>query len=62
VWGETKDIRNHYNELLVNLEQPATKRKINIRFRLFDDGLGFRYEFPEQGTNLTYFTVKEELL
>jgi hypothetical protein len=45
----------------VNLEQPATDRKINIRFRLFDDGLGFRYEFPQQGSHLTYFTIKEEL-
>ncbi|GAB6012706.1 glycoside hydrolase family 97 protein [Viscerimonas tarda] len=61
VWGETKDIRNHYNELLVQLQQTTTKRIINLRFRLFDDGLGFRYEFPEQGGNLTYFTIKEEL-
>ncbi|MDR0834382.1 MAG: glycoside hydrolase family 97 protein [Candidatus Symbiothrix sp.] len=61
VWGETKDIRNHYNELLVKLEQTSTKRQMNIRFRLFDDGLGFRYEFPVQGQKLTYFTIKEEL-
>ena len=46
VWGETKDIRNHYNELLVELEQPSTTRFMNIRFRVYDDGVGFRYEFP----------------
>ena len=59
VWGETKDIRNHYNELAVTLNQPATDRQILIRFRLFDDGLGLRYEFPEQ-KNLIYFVLKEE--
>lgn len=60
VWGEQKNIRNHYNELAVTLEQKAEKnRYIIIRFRLFNDGLGFRYEFPEQA-NLTYFVVKEE--
>ncbi|NDW08452.1 glycoside hydrolase family 97 protein [Dysgonomonas sp. 520] len=60
VWGETKNIRNHYNELLVTLTQKSTDRHIRIRFRLFDDGLGFRYEFPEQ-KELTYFVIKEEL-
>ena len=59
VWGETKDIRNHYNELAITLLQKATNRKMIIRFRLFDDGLGFRYEFPEQ-PNLIYFIIKEE--
>ena len=59
VWGEESSIRNHYNELCVTLSQPMNDRSIKIRFRLFDDGLGFRYEFPEQ-KNLTYFTVKEE--
>lgn len=59
VWGETKNIRNHYNELLVTLDQKATDRKMSIRFRLFDDGLGFRYEFPDQ-KNLIYFVIKEE--
>ena len=60
VWGEQKTIRNHYNELLVTLTQKAEKdRLIRIRFRLFDDGLGFRYEFPEQD-NLNYFIIKEE--
>lgn len=59
VWGEVKTIRNHYNELLVTLTQESTKRIMNVRFRLFDDGLGFRYEFPEQ-KNLTYFVIKEE--
>ncbi|GHV25115.1 glucan 1,4-alpha-glucosidase SusB [Bacteroidia bacterium] len=61
VWGETKNIRNHYNEWAVTLNQPATNRTVVVRFRLFDDGLGFRYEFPQQGSNLTYFTIKEEL-
>ncbi|WP_101689638.1 glycoside hydrolase family 97 protein [Dysgonomonas massiliensis] len=59
VWGETKDIRNHYNELLVTLDQKATDRQMMIRFRIFDDGLGFRYEFADS-KNLTYFVIKEE--
>lgn len=59
VWGEVNVIRNHYNELAVTLAQKETDRKIRIRFRLFDEGLGFRYEFPTQ-KNLTYFVVKEE--
>ncbi len=59
VWGETKEIRNHYNELAVTLEQEDTERVMVIRFRLFNDGLGFRYEFPEQD-NLTYFVVTNE--
>jgi hypothetical protein len=59
VWGETKEIRNHYNELAVTLEQEETERTMVIRFRLFDDGLGFRYEFPQQD-NLTYFVVTDE--
>ena len=85
VWGEEAHIRNHYNELLVTLEQPAgsvesmdgsTKTKatvMQIRFRLYDDGLGFRYEFPDRIENgklknensqfnaLVYFWIKEEL-
>ncbi|MDL2141307.1 glycoside hydrolase family 97 protein [Flavobacterium tructae] len=59
VWGEVDQIRNHYNELAVTLNQKGTDRQIVIRFRLFDDGLGFRYEFPTQ-KNLTYFVIKEE--
>ena len=59
VWGETKDIRNHYNELAATLEQPATKRTMIIRFRVYDDGIGFRYEFPQQ-QELIYFLIKEE--
>lgn len=59
VWGEVKTIRNHYNELTVTLNQITTDRKLVIRFRLFDDGLGFRYEFPQQ-EHLTYFVIKEE--
>nr|WP_302830459.1 glycoside hydrolase family 97 protein [uncultured Bacteroides sp.] len=59
VWGEVKKIRNHYNELAVTLNQKAQDRNIIIRFRLFDDGLGFRYEFPLQ-KNLNYFVIKEE--
>lgn len=60
VWGESKTIRNHYNELVVTLRQKSTDRTMNLRFRLFNDGLGFRYEFPEQ-KNLVYFVVKGEL-
>ncbi|AWM31623.1 glycoside hydrolase family 97 protein [Hymenobacter nivis] len=59
VWGETKTIRNHYNELTVTLTQAATKRVMVLHFRVFDDGLGFRYEFPKQ-PELAYFVVKEE--
>ena len=60
VLGEQKNIRNHYNELLVTLTQKTVKdRYIRIRFRVFDDGLGFRYEFPEQ-KELSYFIIKEE--
>lgn len=59
VWGEVKQIRNHYNELAVTLNQKAQDRNMVIRFRLFDDGLGFRYEFPLQ-KNLNYFVIKEE--
>ena len=59
VWGEVASIRNNYNELAVTLNQTNTNRKIIIRFRLFNDGLGFRYEFPQQN-NLVYFTLKEE--
>ena len=59
VWGEVAEIRNHYNELAVTLNQNGTDRQIVIRFRLFDDGLGFRYEFPAQ-KNLVYFIIKEE--
>ena len=59
VWGEVKQIRNHYNEMAVTLNQKAQDRNIIIRFRLFDDGLGFRYEVPLQ-KNLNYFVIKEE--
>ena len=72
VWGEEAEIRNHYNEMLVTLEQPvgavesmdhSTEKKptvMQIRFRLYDDGLGFRYEFPMENA-LVYFWIKEEL-
>lgn len=60
VWGEERDIRNNYKESLVCMEQNATGRRLNIRFRLFDDGLGFRYEFPDD-QQLNYFVIKEEL-
>ena len=59
VWGEVNKIRNHYNESVVTLQQQGTGRIMSVRFRLFDDGLGFRYEFPTQ-KNLTYFVIKEE--
>ena len=60
VWGEESEILNHYNELLVSLEQNNTKRKMNIRFRVYNEGVGFRYEFPSQ-KELTHFVVEEEL-
>ena len=60
VWGEESVISNHYNELLVNLTQKETGNKMDIRFRLYDDGLGFRYEFPGMQP-LNYFVIKEEL-
>lgn len=59
VWGEEKSIRNHYNELAITLHQASSDRDFVIRFRLFNDGLGFRYEFPEQ-KNMTYLVIKEE--
>jgi len=59
VWGEESSIRNNYNEMQVTLDQPDLGRYITIRFRVYDDGLGFRYEFPQQD-NLTYFVIKEE--
>ena len=60
VWGEYNRVRNHYNEMTVTLEQSETGRTMNIRFRLFNDGLGFRYELPLQ-RNMNYLTVKDEL-
>ena len=59
VWGETKTIRNHYNELTVTLRQPVQQRHMVVRFRVYDDGLGFRYEFPEQ-PELVYFLIQDE--
>jgi len=59
VWGEENKIRNQYNEMEISLSQPETGRKLVLRFRLFDDGLGFRYEFPIQ-QSLGHFVVKEE--
>ena len=59
VWGEESSIRNHYNEMAITLEQPKNNRFIVIRFRLFNDGLGFRYEFPKQ-PNLNHFVILEE--
>ena len=59
VWGETATIRNHYNEMEVNLNQAASKRNITIRFRVYDYGMGLRYEFPQQ-ESLNYFVIQEE--
>lgn len=59
VWGEVKSIRNHYNELSITLHQPDSDRTMILRFRLYDDGLGFRYEFPSQ-KQLVYFVIKDE--
>lgn len=59
VWGETKTIRNNYNELEVDLRQESSNRNITIRFRVYDCGMGLRYEFPQQ-KDLNYFIIKEE--
>jgi glucan 1,4-alpha-glucosidase len=59
VWGEVRNIRNNYNEMAVTLHQKEKDRHMIIHFRLFNDGLGFRYEFPLQ-KNLTHFVIKEE--
>ena len=59
VWGETKNIRNHYNELFVSLKQKNTGRIMNLRFRVYNEGIGLRYEFPQQ-KSLNYFVIKEE--
>ncbi len=60
VLGENKDIRDHHKELLVHLKQKSSGRLLDLRFRLFDDGLGFRYEFPIQA-NFRHFRIQEEL-
>ncbi len=60
VWGEEAQIRSHYKEYTFRLLQPATKRKMDIRFRLFNDGVGFRYEFPMQ-KKLSYFVITDEM-
>ena len=59
VWGENSSIRNHYTELLAHLRQTSTDRLMDIRFRVYDDGVGFRYEFPTQ-PGLVYFIIKDE--
>ena len=60
VWGEESEIRDRHNEMAVTLRQTSSDRRMVIRFRLFDDGLGFRYEFPGQD-NLVYFVIADEL-
>jgi len=59
VWGEERHIRNHYNEMAARLDQADNDRYIIVRFRVYDDGVGFRYEFPQQ-KNLNYFVIAEE--
>lgn len=59
VWGEESEIRNHYNEMAVTLQQEAADRHIVVRVRVYDDGFGFRYEFPKQ-SGLNYFTITDE--
>ncbi len=59
VWGETATIRNHYTEYAATLSQPSTRRTIIIRFRVYDEGIGLRYEFPQQ-QELIYFLIKDE--
>ncbi len=60
VWGENDSIRNSYNEMVLELRQPSTDRKMNIRFRVYDDGVGFRYEWPQQ-RGLDYFVIDDEM-
>ncbi|WP_426492195.1 glycoside hydrolase family 97 protein [Hymenobacter sp. 102] len=61
VWGEVKTIRNHYRQLTVHLRQPQQPgRRLDVVFRVFADGVGFRYEVPRQ-PGLSYFTVQQEL-
>lgn len=60
VWGENDTIRNRYNEMVLELRQPSTDRKMNIRFRVYDDGVGFRYEWPQQ-RGLDYFVIEDEM-
>ena len=59
VWGEESQIRNHYNEMFISLKQSTTSRTMNIRFRVYNEGMGFRYEFPQQ-PNLGHFIVSQE--
>jgi alpha-glucosidase len=59
-WGECRYVRNHYNELTVLLKETKNNRKINVRFRLFNDGLGFRYEFPEQASMDSVIIMRED--
>jgi len=59
VWGETSSILNHYNEMAVSLTQEHPNRTIIVRFRVYNDGMGLRYEFPRQN-NLGYFIIKDE--
>lgn len=59
VWGQYKNVRNHYNEMAVTLDQAKMNRKMVIRFRVYDEGMGFRYEFPQQ-EKLNYFIIKQE--
>ena len=61
VWGEEKEIRNHYNELFVEMEKPSNGRFMNLRFRVYNDGVGFRYEFPLQ-KYLPYFVERQSIL
>jgi hypothetical protein len=59
VWGEENQIRNNYNEMFISLKQSTTSRMMNIRFRVYNEGMGFRYEFPQQ-PNLGHFIVSQE--
>ncbi|MDE6240359.1 MAG: glycoside hydrolase family 97 N-terminal domain-containing protein, partial [Muribaculaceae bacterium] len=61
VWGEESEIRNHYNELVLNLLQHSTGRRVDLRFRVFDDGVGFRYEFPAPQPDFASFIITDEL-
>ena len=61
VWGEVAEIRDYYNEGIIMLEESTTRRPMNIVFRVFDDGIGFRYEFPSADSTSSTIEIAEEL-
>lgn len=59
VLGEQSNVKNNYNQLKVSLSQTTTNRRLNIIFKVYDEGVAFRYEFPKQ-SNLNYFIISDE--